>query len=408
MLALLLAVQTAVGCATAADCRTQAEAAAARGDYEIFHDLAWAAVQKGRRNDPDLMYLLARAQSLSGRPGDALVMLRRLAELGVPTDAATSEAFARVRRLKDWPELEARIAGISPPARVEAPPPPSAAPAPAAATPVSPRAPSAPADALAFEAAGLDPVALAHDAVSRRFVVADRGARRLVVVDEVSRHVVTFVSADSSGFLDELTAVAIDPRRGDLWVASVAADGSSSALHKLQLVSGRVLQEVKSPSGAAPLRLVGVAVASDGTVYALDGAGSRLYRVRAGARAVELVMRLDARDATAVAAADDKVVYVAGAGGLLRIDLASRAASPVKSAADLTGLESLAWRAGALVGVQRTGAGHVVVRVALDPSGARARSRTVLASSDRPAIGALDGNAFYYLAGQTIHRVTLR
>ena len=47
---------------TSADCRAQAQAAAARGDYEIFHDLAWRAVQKGPRNDPDLMYLLARAR----------------------------------------------------------------------------------------------------------------------------------------------------------------------------------------------------------------------------------------------------------------------------------------------------------------------------------------------------------
>ena len=48
----------------------------------MFHDLAWRAVQKGKPNDPDLMLLLARAQSLSGRPGDALVMLGRIVDLG--------------------------------------------------------------------------------------------------------------------------------------------------------------------------------------------------------------------------------------------------------------------------------------------------------------------------------------
>ena len=73
---------TPATCATTADCSTQAEAAAAAGDYEAFHDLAWRAVQKGKPNDPRLMYLLARAQSLSGRPDDALVMLGRLADAG--------------------------------------------------------------------------------------------------------------------------------------------------------------------------------------------------------------------------------------------------------------------------------------------------------------------------------------
>ena len=87
---------------TSASCRQAAVEAAARGDYEAFHDLAWRAAQKGRPNDPELMYLLARAQSLSGRPGDALVMLRRLAQLGVPTDARDNQDFERVRRLPGW------------------------------------------------------------------------------------------------------------------------------------------------------------------------------------------------------------------------------------------------------------------------------------------------------------------
>src|SRR5207248_3140202 len=71
-------------------CRQLALEAADRGDYEIFHDLAWRAGQTGKRNDPALMYLLARAQALSGRPHDALVMLERLADMGVASDAATN------------------------------------------------------------------------------------------------------------------------------------------------------------------------------------------------------------------------------------------------------------------------------------------------------------------------------
>ncbi len=54
------------------ECRQLALSAAERGEYETFHDLAWRAVQTGPPKDPALMYLLARAQTLSGRPHDAL------------------------------------------------------------------------------------------------------------------------------------------------------------------------------------------------------------------------------------------------------------------------------------------------------------------------------------------------
>ena len=44
---LLLLQAPPATCLDAADCRAQAQAAVARGDFEVFHDLAWRAVQKG-------------------------------------------------------------------------------------------------------------------------------------------------------------------------------------------------------------------------------------------------------------------------------------------------------------------------------------------------------------------------
>ena len=85
-LVVFLALQTPSACADVPSCRAAAEDAAARGEYEAFHDLAWRAAQKGKPNDPALMLLVARAQSMSGRPGDALVMLGRLADLHVVVD----------------------------------------------------------------------------------------------------------------------------------------------------------------------------------------------------------------------------------------------------------------------------------------------------------------------------------
>jgi len=414
LLVLLLVLQTTAACADVADCRAQAQAAAARGDYEIFHDLAWRAVQKGPRNDTDLMNLLARAMALSGRYGDALVMLGRIADLGGPTDALTSPDFALVRQLREWPALEAKLAGK--PAPEAAAPPASAAATPAASAASSPPVPAATgtrgseSEVFSFEGTSLDPIALAHDAVSRRFLMGDRRARRLVIVDEVSHHVVDYVSASSSSFLQNLTGFTIDTRRGDLWVVSTEGDDSaSSILHKLQLVSGRTLADMAPPDGAGAVRFVGVAATPDGTVYALDAAGSRLYRVRPGTRALELVMRLESPAPSALVAVDDRVLYVATGQGLARVDPSARTVTKVKSAEELSGLESLAWRDGSLIAVQPAGGSYAVVRLSLDGAGTRVQRRTVLASSSRPTVGTLGRDGYYYLSDAgTIRRLTLR
>lgn len=425
VLVLLLLLQVpAAPCVDVADCRARAQAAAAAGDFETFHDLSWRAVQRGKSNDPELMLLLARAQSLSGRFGDALVMLGRLADLGVPTDALTSDDFKLVRLIPGWPALEARLTGKPAPSEASAPsaPAPLAPGAPAAPTtsaplapaPVAPNAPPAPTAAapLTFDAAGLEPRGLAHDSVSRRFVLGDRRAGRLLVIDAVSHNLVNYVSAASAGFYRDLTGFTLDARRGDLWVVSVNADGegaASSVLHKLQLVSGRGLLEVRTAPAAAPVRLVDVTVTPDGTVYALDAADSRIFRLRPGGRALESVMRLEARQPTALAAADDRVLYVAAEKGLVRVDVGARSAAPVKSVEELTRFESLAWRAGSLIGVQRVASSFLIVRIALDGAGTRAQPRHVLAASPDATVGGLGSDAYYYLAdGHTIRRLAIK
>jgi hypothetical protein len=403
---LVVALQT---CADAPECRRAALDAIAQQDYERAHDLAWRAVQKGKPNDPDLMLVLARAMALSGRPGDALVMLGRAADRGPVPDVTTDPDFSSVRALSGWPDLEAKLTGAP-----RAPSAPSAPSAPAPSAPSAPLAPSAPRDspdALAFDAPNLNPFALAHDAVSRRFVLGDRRAHRLLVIDEVSHNVTTYVTAQTAGFYDDLTALTIDVPRGDLWVASARGEGRerASVVHKLQLISGRLLTEVRAPDNAAPLRIVSLAVMPDGTVYALDGAGERLFRVRPGTRSLEQVMRLQGEGYAALAAAGDRALYAASHGQLVRIDPAARTLVTLKSAQPLGGFESLAWHNGVLVGVEHTGDRFDVVRLKIDGNGTRIVSRQVVASSSNATVGSLGGDSYYYLGEDgTIRRVALR
>jgi hypothetical protein len=283
-------------------------------------------------------------------------------------------------------------------------------------TPSGPKAVAAPhaaaapdaGDVTTFDApAALQPFAIAHDTVSRRFVIGDVASRRLLIVDEVSKHVVPYVSAASAGFYDQLTALALDARRGDLWVASAKGTGdeATSVIHKLQLVSGRGLIEVRPDESLHGVRVVDVAVAPDGTVYALDAAGGRVLRVRPGTRVLEVVLRVDAPELAAIAAADDRTLFVASGRGLLHVDVASRAVHPVKSLEDLGGFTSLAWRGGALYGVQHVAGASLAVRLVVDASGTRAQPRAILASASVPIVATVSDGAFYYLLLGAIHRL---
>ena len=431
LFAILIAIQgpPRADCADAQACKEAALEAAARKDYETFHDLAWSAVQKGPRNDPDLMYLLARAQSLSGRPGDALVMLIRLAERGVATDADTSPDFQRVRALPGWKayadaEAGRKSAGETTGAGPGATTSPSAAPnlppRPVSSRPPERASPDAAAGwneegAIHFSAPPFVPAGLAYDGVSRRFIAADRDERKLIVIDEPSHHPANLAGARSAGF-GEITALEIDRHEGDLWVASV--DGSSSTLHKLQLVSGRVIYSIDPSPDAGAVRFVDVAVTPRSSVLALDGTGGRLFVSKPKSTTFDLVVRLPETEVVSVAPASDGIAYISSAAGLFRVDLNARSAILLKVGGrlDLEGLTRIRVYRGSIVGVQRTPGGRArVVRVRLNAAGTLARSLTVLAGDVSPeseVSASIAGDVLYYLSDTegdpSVRRVRLK
>ena len=395
------AAQTpAVECNGWEDCRDRALEARAAGQYERFHDLAWRAVQTAPPNDPALMYLLARAQALSGRRRDALVMLRRLADMRVPTEAATEEDFRRTRELPGWVEIESRFERLrnapvaaavpAPPAPavppvatarpapsvaalprpeiprvppaapsspVAADPPapsvaaPSAAPRVAAAPPPAAVAAAAPAAALVPPAPVIEP--LPSDEVARFASAAfapagiayDEVSRRFLFGDTRGRRLFV-VGEGSSRTVDlvrgdaagfhDVTAIEIDGRRGDLWVTSTAADRSAAAIHRLQLISGRALATVPAPA-ATTVALSDLAVAGNGTVLVLDSGARRVLRLSPGAKSLETMLSLDLVDPVSLAVtSSDRAAYIAHATGVARVDLQQRTLREVTAAGGVT------------------------------------------------------------------------
>jgi hypothetical protein len=398
------------GCTEWHDCRRLALAAADRGDYETFHDLAWRAIQTGPPKDPALMFLLARAQALSGRPHDALIMLQRLAEMGVPSDVVTNDEFVRTRQLPGWPEVLASIERLTHPglpspastAAVASKPSP-AAPVPAPAT--APASGSSPSSALGPDSARFSTESftlggLAYDAVSRRFLVGDRLGRKLMVVAEGANHAVDFVRAASAGFRD-IAAIEIDGKRGDLWVVSAAPDDGAGTLHKLQLVSGRLLKSFPIAAGVGPATLVDLAVTATGAVLVLDSAGPQLLALNPGGTAVEHVMKVDAAEPASLAAgAEPGIAYVAHRDGVSRIDLRAKTATRVTAPASvsLARLEQIRWRGHTLFAIRVEPDGtHHIIRLDFNANG---RAVTHATTFENPVL--LEGQTFVAISGDEL------
>ena len=448
-------------------------AARDRGEIEAFHDLAWRAVQTGPRNDGALMFLLARAQSVSGRAGDALVMLQRLAALDFDiSETETSEDFRRVRNLAAWAAWKGVPHTVEPPPLLPPPTadatPAAAAPAPTTAAPETPDTPStasakpatpgkpgatragresaaappraadgsgvAPAtpgakgggaalereDPLPLPDGVLKPSAMAYDGVSGRLVLVDAETDTLKVLSELSGNAVNLVSRGWGGNY-RTTAVAIDPARGDLWVTAAAIGGAAEApsvVHRLQLVSGRLLYTVPAPStepGAEPdAELVSIAH-SGNTVYALDAAGRRIFELATGTKTLRPRATFKIGGATSLAVGADGAAFVSHPSGVLRVNLANGSSVALTTArgVDISGLVWIARYGAGLLAIQRQADGsHAAVRVRLDASGRRATRLDVLGDAASPAATVM-GSTFYFLApsgsgGTVVERVKLK
>ena len=193
---------------------------------------------------------------------------------------------------------------------------------------------------------------LAYDSASRRFVLGDRHLNKLIVADEVFRRVNDLIGAASAGF-GALTGVEIDTHRGDLWVTSSATAGAAS-VHKLQLVSGRVLVTIQLPEEMRPATFGDMSVGESGSLLLLDSTGARLLTLIPGTRGFDRPISLGLTSPTASAPAG-AVTYVAHEKGLSVADTRSGRTSEVRASkgVSLTGLRRIRWNRGVLVAIQQ-------------------------------------------------------
>jgi sugar lactone lactonase YvrE len=363
-------------------------------DFERFHDLAWRAVQLGPPRHAHLLYLLARAQSLSGRPGDAILTLERLALMGVPTNARTEEHFRAARAHPRWTAVDALMARAG--SLVES-------------------------GEVAFRVPERDlvPEALTYDEAGARFLMGSLYKRKIVQVRRDSGQSSDFIGADTAG-LDGVLGLRIDRSRGILWVNSAALNemkeydaktqNGRSHLHGFDVRTGRLIASL-APKGAGPHLLNDLAISRRGDVYVTDSAAGTVLRVAAGTRVLEPFVTIgDGLYPNGLALdAAERTLYVASIAGISRVDLATKRVTLVEPLGDIAlgGIDGLYVYRGALIAVQNSLSGvSRVVQFTLDRSGRHVTGAHVLESNvpeyQIPTTGVLVGDDFYYIANSQL------
>ncbi|MBX3132028.1 MAG: hypothetical protein KF689_01415 [Gemmatimonadaceae bacterium] len=149
-----------------------------------------------------------------------------------------------------------------------------------------------------------------------------------------------------------------------------------------------------------------IALAPDGTVLVSDGVHGVLYRLRAGASAIEVVRSAALRSPQGIAVQPDGgAAYVADwSRGLMRWDLGTDSVTPV-AAADgrtLRGVDGLRLHGGALLAIQNGATPNRVLRVRLAEDGRVIVGADVLdapeALEGEMTVGAVLGDRFIYVA----------
>ena len=267
-----------------------------------------------------------------------------------------------------------------------------------------PLEPAPTSDAVRFSAQHFLAAGLAYDTVSRRFVIGDALGRKVIVVGVGSDHADDMARADSAGF-DDVVALDIDEKRGDLWVASAADPDGESALHRLQLVSACSLRTYRAAPSMGSTRLVDLVVQASGNVIALDSFGSRLLALARGSSNMTVAMPLKLSGAKSVAARGDDVLYVAHDDGIARVDLRSGTIAELDAPKgfDLRRFDMIRAHRDALIGLQTTAAGlRQLVRLNLNAAGRAVREGTVIdprvSETDGRLSLTITGDELYYLA----------
>jgi len=224
-------------------------------------------------------------------------------------------------------------------------------------------------------------------------------------------------AADDANDMWAVYDLAVDARRGVLWVASTAVphfkgyevgkDLGRAGIFKFDLKTGKFLKSFMSPPPEAgqPHFLSSIALGKDGEVYAADGVNRVVYQVRDDQfrRILQLPM-LTSITALAVSGDGSRLYLADPELGIIGTELATLKLFDVRVPPKLTleGINAMAWHDGALIVVQGSMNPRRVMRLGLSPEADTIVKVQPLEASNpqfgTPGDMAMDGATIYLVA----------
>jgi len=247
LILLLLLAQTADPVTQSRKLQAEALEAYRTKNAALFVEKARAAAAR-RPKHPTLQYQFAIALAMNGMDDEALAVLERLAAMGFIVKPQQQPEFAHLAASPRFTAVLDRFA--------------------ANAKPIG-----APEAAFTLDEKGIIAEGLAFDAKRSRFLVSAVHAKKIFAVDR-DGHATTFAGDLERGAF----GMAVDAKRGVLWVATSSLQQEDAALLKLDLETGRVLASLR-PDDKDKHLFGDVTLAANGEVFVSDGASPVIFHV---------------------------------------------------------------------------------------------------------------------------------
>lgn len=384
---------------TSALVRSQQFEKQAREAYEA-KDFAAYLVNAGdavalRPNHPRLLYNLAKASALGGKPQEAVRLLERLAKMGMLTRLETDAELQKLLPPESFQILKILFERNRQPVNA------------------SSRAFTLPEKDLLTES-------VAYDSVSRRFFVGSVRQRKILTIAPDGK------ASDFSSPQDNLWSVLgmkVDEKRRLLWVCTTAfpqmlgfqkTDEGISGVFKYDLNNRRLLKKYVLSNASGAHGLGDLVIARNGEVFATDSAAPAIYRINPKADEIEpfLIDKSFVSMQGLTFTPDEKHLFVADYSlGIFSVEMATKKITRLAPASEVValGVDGLYFHQGKLIGVQNGTNPQRVARFSLSKDRSRLTQAETLeanhADFNEPTLGVLVGQDFYFIANSQYEMV---
>ena len=342
-----------------------------------------AIVEKLLPDFPDrgaALYFLAASRQHLGETLEVMKLLKECVALGEGFDPSAGPEFAGLRTSHEFTELVEKVHRDFP---VEA-----------HARLV-----------LVTEEKNLIPEGLAWDPNRKVFYLSSLAQKKIVQITPDS-HTSDFVPTGRDHLLPVL-GIRLDPRDATVWANTGDDAGKTELVHFDS--TGKLLDRFTVNDSAKHL-FNDLVIRQNGEIFLTDSLDNKTLRFDAATKTFKQLptyRELFYPNGIALSG-DGKILYVADAVGVLRIDLVTSSSQDVRPGphSTLAGADGLYWYNGSLIAVQNGIGSPRVAALKLSNDGTRVTKTTILENrssfTSLPTTGAIRGSDFYFISNSHI------